>query len=42
MRCKILYQRVYVSLLVKYGLEEAPEEAGSAEPEDHAGAWLAG
>ena len=41
-RCKILYQRDYVSLLVKYGLEEAPEGAGSAEPEDHVGSWLAG
>lgn len=32
-RCKILYQRDYLNLLVKYGLEEPSQLAGAA-PED--------
>jgi hypothetical protein len=31
-RCKILYQRDYLSLLIKYGLEDGPAEAPPAPP----------
>ena len=47
-RCKILYQRDYLSLLVKYGLEEPSQsaEAAADEPEGAApgreGDWLLG
>ena len=44
-RCKILYQRDYLSLLVKYGLEEPQEPADEAVAEQDNGAaqgWLAG
>jgi hypothetical protein len=42
-RCKILYQRDYLSLLVKYGLEDAPEGAAQESPAAGAlGSWLAG
>ena len=41
-RCKILYQRDYVSLLVKYGLEEASDALESAAPGGEPGTWLAG
>ena len=44
-RCKILYQRDYLRLLVKYGLEEpdgAPDGAGAGEGAAATGSWLAG
>ena len=31
-RCKVFYQRDYLQLLVKYGLEEPPQEGVPAAP----------
>ena len=31
-RCKVFYQRDYLQLLVKYGLEEPPQEGAPAAP----------
>ena len=39
-RCKILYQKDYLNLLIKYGLEEGDAEASEPPPRDPA--WLAG
>ncbi|MFN2489016.1 MAG: hypothetical protein ABR529_04635 [Actinomycetota bacterium] len=44
-RCKILYQRDYLNLLVKYGLEEPAAPADAANEALEGGAldsWLAG
>jgi hypothetical protein len=43
-RCKILYQRDYLNLLIKYGLEEPSQlaEAGSPNGGDFLGSALAG
>ena len=44
-RCKILYQRDYLNLLIKYGLEEPSQltEAGSSNGgDDYLGSALAG
>jgi hypothetical protein len=47
-RCKILYQRDYLTLLVKYGLEEPSQitETAAAEAQDappgREGDWLLG
>lgn len=40
-KCRILYQRDYLNLLVKYGLEEPSQRALLAEPGDETKAtWL--
>ncbi|MDH3470743.1 MAG: hypothetical protein OEM94_05445 [Acidimicrobiia bacterium] len=31
-RCKVFYQRDYLQLLVKYGLEEAPQDGFPSAP----------
>lgn len=44
-RCKVLYQRDYLNLLVKYGLEEPSHKAllpAGSEPPEELGTLLAG
>jgi hypoxanthine phosphoribosyltransferase len=40
-RCRILYQRDYLNLLVKYGLEEPTDDVGEG-PADGLSSWMAG